>query len=302
MEMPDEIRATLSRAASAIATQNLQATAECRELLERFAAAGLPLLFLKGLTLGALAYSDPAIKSAIDIDLLIDPPDLRRTAELLRQCGYRLVAPQSSPNDEILSNWHRGWKESVWGKDSPPLQIDLHTRTADNPRLIPSIRVQSPSQSPDVSHGIRLPTLADVELFAYLAVHGASSAWFRLKWIADFAALVCGRSAEEINRLYRRSQELGAGRAAGQGLLLADSLFAVLQPIPALREEIGRDRVTRWLHRSALRLLTGDLHEPTGTRWGTLPIHATQFLLQPGLGFKLSELRRQAAKMIWHAG
>jgi hypothetical protein len=51
-----------------------------------------------------------------------------------------------------------------------------------------------------------------------------------------------------------------------------------------------------------LRLLTGDLHEPTGTRWGTLPIHTTQFLLQPGLGFKLSELRRQAAKMIWHAG
>jgi hypothetical protein len=292
---PEEIRTTLSEAASGIAAQNLQANADCRTLLGAFEAAKVPLLFLKGLTLGALAYGNPSLKAAIDIDLLIDPANLDKAAELLRDSGYRLTAPAESPNDGILHAWHRGWKESVWAKDSPPLQIDLHTRTADNRRLIPGIDVHSPSQWVDVGGGIHLPTLANDALFAYLAVHGASSAWFRLKWIADFAGLVEGRSATEIDQLYRRSQQLGAGRAAGQALLLADALFGVLEPNPALRDELIRNRSTLRLYRAALRLLTG---EPSARRGGTMTIHWTQFLLLPGPGYKLSELWRQAKRLL----
>ena len=143
-----------------------------------------------------------------------------------------------------------------------------------------------------------LSDLATDELFAYLAVHGASSAWFRLKWISDFAALVHGRAGEEIVRLYRRSQELGAGRAAGQALLLTDSLFDTLQLAPHLRSELMSDRATRSLYHAALRLVTGAPREPTATRAGTLTIHWTQFLLLPGLAYKLSELKRQARRLL----
>jgi hypothetical protein len=295
---PLEEAEAIKQAAWRIAAQNLQAVAECRTLLERFEAAKVPLLFLKGLSLGALAYGNPSLKAAIDIDLLIDPHDLDKAAELLRASGYRLTAPAESPNDGILQAWHRGWKESVWAKDSPPLQIDLHTRTADNRRLIPGIDVHSPSQWVDVGGDIRLPTLANDALFAYLAVHGASSAWFRLKWIADFAGLVQGCSANEIDQLYRRSQQLGAGRAAGQALLLADALFGVLEPNPALRDELIRNRSTLRLYRAALRLLTGEPREPTARRWGTMTIHWTQFLLLPGPDYKLSELSRQAKRLL----
>jgi hypothetical protein len=297
---PEEIRATLLEAAFGIAAQNLQASADCRTLLGAFEDAKVPLLFLKGLTLGTLAYGNPSLKAAIDIDLLIDPADLGKAAELLRSCGYRLVAPQDSPNDEVLDTWHRGWKESIWAKDSPRLEIDLHTRTADNRRLIPGIDVHSPRQWMDIAAGVRLPTLADDELFAYLAVHGASSAWFRLKWIADFAGLVEGRSANEIDQLYRRSQQLGAGRAPGQALLLADALFGVLEPSPALRDELIRDRSTLRLYRAALLLLADKRGEPTERRWGTMTMHWTQFLLLPGPAYKLSELSRQAKRLLAH--
>ena len=82
----------------------------------------------------------------------------------------------------------------------------------------PSLDVHSPAQEVEIAPGIALPTLADEELFAYLAVHGASSAWFRLKWIADFAAILDARTGAEIERIYQKSQVLGAGRAAGQAL------------------------------------------------------------------------------------
>ena len=251
---------------------------------------------MKGLTVGAMAYGNPHVKAAIDIDLLIERADLDRAVHLLRDGGYQAMIPADPVEPDRLSAWHRKSKESVWTKGSPSLQIDLHTRTADNPRLIPGIRARSPSQSVDVGDGNSLPTLAEEELFAYLAVHGASSAWFRLKWIADFAGFVFRLAGAEIDRLYRRSQQLGAGRAAGQALMLADSFFDVLSPVPSLRSELMRDRATRLLWRAALRLLTGEPREPTEKVGGTLTIHWTQFLLLPGVPYKLPELWRQTRR------
>ncbi|MFL6721468.1 MAG: nucleotidyltransferase family protein [Sphingomonas sp.] len=294
--IPAEVRLALSAAAAEIAAQNLIAAAASRELLDRFADRGIPLLFLKGLTAGALAYGKASLKAAIDIDLLIDPADLASAADLLRQTGFQPTTPDAADNDS-LCRWHGGWKESIWAKRSPQLQIDLHTRTSDNRQLIPGIDVHSSCQKVSVGDGIALPTLADEELFAYLAVHGASSAWFRLKWISDFAGLLVGRSADDIGALYGASQDLGAGRAAGQALLLADSLFNTLEAAPRLRDELRADRGTRRLTQAAYRQVTAKPREPTEVRWGTLAIHWTQFLLLPGLGYKLSELLRQAKGM-----
>jgi hypothetical protein len=290
----------LAAEAAAIAQESLRAGLASRRLLELFDSAGIPLLFVKGLTLGALAYGNPALKSAIDIDILIDPADLHEASELLRECGFALVAPKASAGDADLERWHRHWKESVWASGPPALQLDLHTRLADNSRLIPAINIRSPTQLVGVGHGLQLPTFATAELFAYLAVHGASSAWFRLKWISDFAGFV-HRSGANVEHLYCRSQELGAGRAAGQALLLANELFGSLEDQPALRRELRRDKATVRLFHTALRLVAGEPAEPTERLWGTWPIHRSQLALMPGAGFKLSELasqlRRRASRV-----
>jgi hypothetical protein len=134
-------------------------------------------------------------------------------------------------------------------------------------------------------------------LFAYLAVHGAWSAWFRLKWICDFAGLLQGRTGEQIGRLYRRSLELGAGRASGQALLLADTLFDTLRDSPQLKAELLRNSPVRRLYQAALRLLTREPREPTDSRLGSLPIRWTELFLLPGLGFKISELSGQVRRL-----
>lgn len=292
--LPTETREILSSDARSIAATNLAIAGECRELLQTFDRAKVPLRFIKGLTIGALAYRSPLLKMGWDIDLLIDPWDLATAAGLLSESGYALRLPSSLA---ALQHWHARSKESVWERDES-FYVELHTRLADNQRVIPTIDIHSPWQFVEVAPGVSLPTLADDELFAYLAVHGASSAWFRLKWISDFAAFVHGRSTKEIERLFRRSQELGAGRAAGQAMLLADSLFDTLQPDFRLREQLASDRSTQVLCRAALRMLMDWTAEPTGRPLGTMTIHWTQFLLQPGLDFKISELRRQGDSLL----
>lgn len=295
-DCPETVRDALRAAAAGVTAANLQAKFEYGRLLERFDAAGIDVLILKGLPLSVLAYGDPTLKAGIDIDLLIAPVDLGLAAKTIRQMGWYLAAPGETPDDIGLRRWHREWKESVWLKRSSPSQIDLHTAAADHPRLIPSIDVHSPRQSVDLGDGVTAPTLADDELFTYLTVHGASSAWFRLKWIVDFAAVLSPLDSSSIARIYTRTQQLGAGRCAGQALLLAHCLFGTLDGNPDLLKRLQGGRAIHRLYRTALKMLAASV-EPTGRWLGTLPIHRTQFSLLPGTRFKLSELARQTRKV-----
>jgi hypothetical protein len=206
---------------------------------------------------------------------------------------YQVTVPSDTGGIDELRAWHRNSKESVWTKPSST-PIDLHTAVSDTPLLIPDINVRSPSQSVDVGAGITLPALATDELFAYLAVHGAWSNWYRLKWITDVAGLLRGRGGDEIDRIYSRSQELGAGRAAGQTLMLADALFDTLRHNQKLRARLRSDRVQSRLLRHALRSVTRDAGEPTEQRFGTVPIHLAHLMLLPGTTAKLTELSRKA--------
>jgi hypothetical protein len=133
------------------------------------------------------------------------------------------------------------------------------------------------------------------ELFAYLCVHGCSSAWSRLKWIADVAALLASADQQEVARLYRHAEELGARRACATTLLLAEILLRV--PIPgAIEGDVRKDKVAGLLVKVALNTLVrgkGTM-EVTEGKIGTAPIHLYHLLMQPGLGYKTSELRRKS--------
>jgi hypothetical protein len=294
--VPEPIAVAISDDAAAIAADNLRAAIASRELLAGFEQAGLPVLFVKGLTLGALAYGNPALKAGIDIDLLVPPERIDDAAAVLGDLGFARTIPRPRGSPAELRRWHGRRKESLWQRSEPEASVDLHTRLADSPFFIPAIDADSPAQWVDIGNGIRLPTLHLEPLFAYLCVHGAWSAWFRLKWITDLAALLHGRSAEEIERLYDCAAELRAGRAPAQALLLADALFGTLDGAPALREKLERSRANRWLVKAALRQLgrRRGMLEPTQRRFGTLPIHLAELFLAPGLRFKLSEAVRQA--------
>ena len=291
---PAEIGDRLQASADRIARQNLALTAESLRLDGLLDRAGVRHLFVKGITLGVLAYGSIGPKMGWDIDLLVPLEAVEPAAAALEAAGYRLLLPGGPRGRERLGLWHRLWKESVWVTPGGKLTVELHSRLNDNPLLLPDVGPDSPVQPVEVSRGRFLATLRTDELFAYLCVHGASSAWFRLKWIADVGALLGPCPPPEIERLYRRSREMGAGRSAAQALLLCERLFAT--PLPAaLAAELRSDRMNRWLVAVALRKLAGrtltaELDEKL---LGTGTIHLMQFALLPGLRFKYAELRRQ---------
>jgi hypothetical protein len=285
---PDALAADARR----VASQNLRFVAELLRLDAQFRVAGIDILFLKGVTLAKLAYGDPGVKSGIDIDILVAPDAVEAAAARLQAAGYGLVMPAAGHDTTgIVGRWHAHAKESVWRHRASGTMLDLHTRLADNPALLPGVGMASPRQAVEIAPGRSVATLAPDALFAYLCVHGASSAWFRLKWPADVAALLAPAPRAEIDRLYAVSQALGAGRAADQALLLARDLFGT-----RLSEELSRTlnarRASRYLAAVAQELLS-DEREVTARRFGTLQIHLSQLLLRRGLAFKAAEAKRQ---------
>ena len=270
--------------AKSIARDNLEAVAAATRLRDAFKQDGLALVFVKGLTLGALAYPNAMLKMSTDIDVLVDPAEIDRVERSLLKLGYE-------PEGLRRTGSRRGAtaKEWTWvGSDG--VVVDLHVRLADNPGLLPKINAGSPTQEVEVSPGFTLPTLETEELFAYLCVHGTSSAWFRLKWAADLAAFLHGRGAAEIRELQASARSHGAGRCADVALLVVELLFGPLVGDDAL-QSARRDPVTRVLTKLSLRELTQN-REPLERPLGTVLIHAGQLFLDRGL-FPVREFGRQ---------
>jgi hypothetical protein len=293
--LPCDVVNVMATSAAHIAKRNLGAIAESIRLQHLFEQAAISLLFVKGVTLGVLAYGTSSLKMSWDIDLLIAPEQLGDAAELLEGAGYVIVTPPLSGRTS-LRTWHLHSKESVWRNREQDVHVELHTALVDNGTLLRGVGVTSPCQEVEIARAKFLPTLRRDELFAYLAVHGASSGWFRLKWIADFNALLSALDPAELEYFHDRSEKLGARRAVIQALLLCAFLFDA-QFSPDLAKKLEADRVGRWLFRAALRKLAGrslavELHE---VRAGTLSIHLMQLWLSRGWVFKVCEIRRQLA-------
>ena len=271
-----------------IAADGMSMALESGRVHQAFSRASLPHLFVKGQALGALAWGDPMIKHQLDIDLLVQPAAIAKAARLLDQLGYvqQIPDPSVDPVD-----WHRSRKESQWLSDDGIL-LDLHSRLGDHPTLVPTATATVTPRRVEIAGGISLPTLPERLLLPYLAVHGASSAWFRLKWLADFAALAARTGPEALAAIVDQAPRLGAGRTFVAALILANKLLG-----DRLRAEPEEHGPTRKLVTLAKNAIT-DPREPTERRFGTLPIHHSQLLMMPGSHYFLSELVRKVGLLL----
>ena len=287
-ELPQAVE--LFEDTKAIAHENLLAVAAAARLRDEFSKRALQIVFLKGLTLGALAYPQAMLKMSTDVDVLINPAEIVPAEQCLENLGYEPEGLRRSASRRAALA-----KEWVWN-GSDGVVLDLHARLADNPALLSTIDASSRTQGVEVSPGIILPTLPREELFAYLCVHGTSSAWFRLKWAADLAAFLRGCPAVEIEQLYQASRALGAGRCPDVASLIVEDLFGPLVPEDVL-SEARRDPLSRLLAGLSLREFA-KVREPLERPLGTLSIHVAQMFMGRGFAFPLQELRRQFSTIV----
>lgn len=298
--VPEHVAKALAQAARGIVAQNLRYAAEAKRLTQRFAGAGIPHLFVKGVTLNQLAYGTLALKRSCDIDLLVDPERYGAACDLLEAAGYAVSCPQEASRAQILRH-AAATKDTGWRNRQSNILVELHQRLTANRLLLPAIDTSTCRQMVEVAPNVVLPTLRREALFAYLCVHGAITSWSRLKWVADLAAFLKDDDAHGIERLYHEAQRIAPGRCAGQALLLCNRLFGT--PIgPALERELRSDPGNARLAEIASKVMVqgGAERELGEQRFGTLRMHLSLLSLQPGWRYRTVEVARKLS-LLGHA-
>ena len=257
--------------------RNLLLIDEAARIAAILADAGIPAIFLKGATLAELAYGDQTMKQTLDNDLLVGPDHVAATIGLLEPIGYRVIDPAVPLDRKRLSVLIDMVKECALVRASNKAMLDLHWRMTSvkgllaEPDLTRDVRI--------VTVGIhRLPTLGDEALIVYLAVHGARHGWSRLKWLADFNALLAAKDEKAIAALRARAKRDGVTRAMDLALLQANRLFGTNVP-----GDVARSRRVRWLAALSDALMRGSdelAEQETMPRRYMAVGHASAFLLK----------------------
>ncbi len=291
--VPPEISAAFQRAATSAAKQAMLLSLESMRLSQLLKSRGIDALFLKGITVTLLAYGDPTVRHAKDIDLLVPTASIEATVDLLRHAGYLPSFDLESVPVERRALWVRYTKSMDWVHSRTGALLELHWRLTDAP-LLRDTSGPAARQTVAIAPGRSIDTLDNEHLLAYLCVHGAAHGWMRLKWLADvYALLPHDPGACEV--AYRGLQQLGAGRSAGLALLLCHDLFDLPLTASMLRE-LESSFLLRTLRRAAVRLLArgGEVKEVDDLVFGTTTVYVSRLMMGSSMRSLMAEWRTWA--------
>ena len=288
--VPADVAVAFQQFSANAARQAMLLSVESIRLSQSMRSHGLDALFLKGITVTMLAYGEPTLRHAKDIDLLVPLADVEAAAALLRDAGYVPTFDLETVAPERRALWFRYTKSMDWVNPGLGVLLELHWRLTDAPLLheIPGVAAR---QSVTIAPGRSIDTLDPDHLLGYLCVHGAAHGWMRLKWLADVYALL-PREAPACELAYRRLLQLGAGRSAGQALLLCHDFFDLPLP-PGLLQELESSLLLRLLRRAPARLLLrgGEVKEVDDLPFGTTSVYLSRLMLGSSLHSLLAEWR-----------
>jgi hypothetical protein len=256
--MPRPVVDALRREAVRAAQQGLAQAAALAQLIGRFTAAEVPVLVLKGVPLSLQLYGELALRSARDIDLLVDTTQVDAAEALLAQT-HQLVGVAFVGRRRAL---YRRWFKEVEYTNAVHGRVELHYRLTDLPELLPwdFSAMWDAREEVEVS-GVTVPVLGRRHLACYLCAHGAEHAWQRLRWLTDLAALL--REPKEVDAALATAEEAGLATAMLHATTLAHGWLG-LPLADAILAQARADRDVARLN----RLLA---HSYRGERWSVMP-------------------------------
>ncbi len=229
---------------------------ELGRLMQRFEAAGLPMLVLKGPVIAQVAYGHLGLRAFKDMDILVRPADYPAVRALLEREEY-VPFPQVAERARWQQWLHRWYVRQVpFMRGVKTFYVDLHL--APLPALyyfpldVETLMERGSSESIG-RFAVPVPKLEDHLLI--LCYHGEKNRWERLKYVCDLAELLRRHEDridwDEIETVTRRIQ---GRRIVGMALWLARELMDAPVP-PALLAPVRTSQAVRDLGSELVRRL-----------------------------------------------
>ncbi|MBC7882500.1 MAG: nucleotidyltransferase family protein [Anaerolineae bacterium] len=207
---------------------------ELIRLLKAFATAHIEVVVLKGLHLGTLLWSDPALRPFGDIDLWVQPEAIPSADALLRQMGYQggpenLAAPLDWRYHE-LPNYNLANHQLPFGA------VDLHYRLA--PQYLAAVN-EKEIFARAIPWWAGSHVLAPEDLIVYITGHVARHLFVETRpallyhvgyrYLGELARLICA-SQVDWSRVAQQFAESEHRRALILPLRMIRSLWGIAFP------------------------------------------------------------------------
>ncbi len=189
MPLPIDVQEALAQAFYATAAANTRGLHQLAQVGAALAAAGAPLLLLKGAALAEALYADPALRPFGDIDLLIPHASLPACRDALLRLGYAPAEVEHQPGAGLA---YRN-EESFLPPAADLAPVELHWHLLDVPyylRRVPVAWFWEHSE-PRTIAGQPFRVLTPEANLVYLPAHLALHHQFQgLRSLLDLALLI----------------------------------------------------------------------------------------------------------------
>jgi hypothetical protein len=225
--VPAEARQKLQERVKAQLLFALSLTAELFRILESFWRANIAAIPVKGPVLSLLAYGDPAVRSYVDVDLLLHHKDIQQAAQILLALGFGSKVPESVIRKGKIPG------EYLFKRPGTQRIVELHTersfRYYPNPIRLEDLFARKRTVLLD---GREVPALSLEDELVLSCIHGAKHFWERLMWVSDVATVVAGHPEIDWSKAFLAAADVGAERMLCVGVLLGVFLFGMKLPDP----------------------------------------------------------------------
>lgn len=205
--LTDGPHASIAATATASGARTLGQVRRLAELTALLERAGITALPFKGPVLSLQLYGDLALRQSVDLDLVVPLDRYRDARAAVVAHGLLPRGGHSERGERTLFRW-LGHAPFGRGADF----VELHWRFAD--RRFPfalSVEAALARSRPVAVAGVSLPMMADDDLLAVLAMHGARHLYERLEWLAGVTRLLVAHRGEAA-RLVAHTDSLRARR------------------------------------------------------------------------------------------
>jgi hypothetical protein len=252
--LPEELQ-ELQRLRLLFTKQQLKLSADLISLIKDFDNDQLIVLPLKGPVLSQNLYGDIGLRQSVDIDLLVNTADLKRSWHLLTRLNY--TTPDFQPahfSDKQWSVFMQVHNNLLFVSDhESATKVELHWKMFESEGLFYKYadKVLEDTCSLEVK-GMSIKTLSPEDLMIYLCVHGAKHRWAGMKWLLDIRQfLIKYYDLIDWDAVLTNCYAHKIHRPVLQGLILSHGLFA--SPLPeAVNEYVRRDPYVEKIVRIAL--------------------------------------------------
>jgi hypothetical protein len=258
---PESAKSEFRRLYLKNAGRNLLLAQKLLELLNLFRDNGIEAIPFKGPVLAAWAYGSVSLRRFCDLDILVRPQDIGRTADLLSSRGFVPACRLSKLQQRV----HRRFTcELGFVQPDENLHLDIHWRFAAL-YLAPGFAAIDPfaRSRKIVFEGGEIATLPPDILLLFLCLHGTFHLWTSLSHVSDIARVVETGGVWDWDGLLKKGEETGLTRILLLGLALAQEFCGVKLP-QAVCDRIGLDRRLERLRRHARRRLFSNRGDSPG--------------------------------------